>query len=118
MGGFYGFYPASPHPYPQPEQMRCVRDFWKGRFLLDMVRANELTDGLCLKTPDNARYVFYKEDAGAIQVDLSAASSPLKAIAVDATKAYREIDLGLLRPLKQTIKLPTSADWAVAAGQF
>ena len=55
IGGFYGFYPDSPHPYPNPEQMRCVRDFWRGRFLPDMVRANELTDGLCLKTPDNTK---------------------------------------------------------------
>ena len=49
MGGFYGFYPDSPHPYPSPGQLRCVRHFWQGRFLLDLVRANELTDGYCLK---------------------------------------------------------------------
>lgn len=118
MGGFYGFYPNSPHPYPKPEQMRCVRDFWKGRFLLDMTRANELTDGACLKATDDARYVFYYENTNAIRVDLSAASSPLKAVAVDTTKEYRETDLGLLRPVKQTVKLPTTTDWAVAVGEY
>ena len=118
MGGFYGFYPNSPHPYPHPEQMRCVRDFWRGRFLLDMVRANGLTDGLCLKTPGNTTYVFYKEDTDTTRVDLSAAAAPLKAIAVDTTKEYREIVLDSLRPAKQTIKLPARSDWAVAAGSF
>ena len=118
MGGFYGFYPDSPHPYPSPEQMRCVRDFWRGRFLLDMVRANELTDGLCLKTPDNTKFVFYKENTDTIRVDLSAAATPLKAVAVDTTKEYHEIDLGSLRPAKQTIKLPAMSDWAIAVGKF
>ena len=118
MGGFYGFYPDSPHPYPSPEQMRCVRDFWRDRFLLDMVRANELTDCLCLKTPDNTKYVFYKEDADTIRVDLSAAAAPLKAVAVDTTKEHREIGLGSLRPAKQTIRLPATSDWAVAVGKF
>lgn len=118
MGGFHGFYPDSPHPYPNPEQMRCVRDFWRGRFLLDMVRANELTDGLCLKTLDNAKYVFYKESADTIRVDLSTAAAPLKAVAVDTTKEHREIDLGSLRPAKQAIKLPATSDWAVAVGMF
>jgi len=118
MGGFYGFYPTSPHPYPNPEQMRCVRDFWRGRFLLDMVRANELTDGLCLETPDNTKYVFYKENADTIRVDLSAAAAPLKAVAVDTTREHREVDLGSLRPAKQTIKLPATSDWAVAVGKF
>ncbi len=94
MGGFYGFYPDSPHPYPNPEQMRCVRDFWRERFLLSMVRANELTDGHCLKTPDKTKYVFYKENADTIRLDLSAAAAALKAVAVDTTKEYREIDLG------------------------
>ena len=83
-----------------------------------MVRANELTDGLCLKTPDNTKYVFYKEDADTIRVDLSAAAAPLIAVAVDTTREYREIDLGSLRPAKQTIKLPATSDWAVAVGEF
>lgn len=118
MGGFYGFYPDSPHPYPNPEQMRCVRDFWRDRFLLDMVRANELTDGHCLKTPDKTKYVFYKEDADTIRLDLSAAAVALKTVAVDTTKEYREIDLGSLRPAKQTIKLPARSDWAITVGKF
>jgi hypothetical protein len=113
MGGFYGFYPTSPYPYPKPEQMRCVRDFWEKRFQLDMAPANQLTDGLCLKASDNATYVFYKENTRAIEVDLSAATGLMQALAVDTTGEYHEIDLGSFRPGKHTIKLPKLSDWAV-----
>ena len=118
MGGFYGFYPDSPHPYPNPEQLRCIRDFWRKRFLLEMVRASGLTDGFCLKTPDDTRYVFYREKTDSVGANLSAARSPLRAVAVDTTKEYREIDLGLLRPADQTIRLPATSDWAVAVGRY
>ncbi len=118
MGGFFGFYPNSKHPYPNPEQLRCASEFWHKRFLLEMVRANELTDGYALRTPDRRRFVFYREDAAAIAVDLTKAPAPLPAVAVDAAKAYKEIDLGKLTPGKHTLKLPRKSDWAVAVGTF
>jgi len=118
MGGFYGFYPSSKHPYPAPEQLRCAAEFWRGRFLIDMARANELTDGLALKTPDSRRFVFYREDAATIAADLSKAPAALPAVGVDAAAAYKEIDLGRLRPGRHTLKLPRKSDWAVAVGAF
>jgi len=118
IGGFYGFYESSPHPYPDPEQLRTARDFWRGRFLLDMIRANGLTDGWCLRTPDAKSFVFYKEHATSIRVDLSSAPGPLPAVAVDASREYKEADLGTLGPRLQTVELPRISDWAIAVGGF
>jgi hypothetical protein len=72
---------------------------------------------LCLKTPDNRRFVFYQESTDEIAVDLSAMSGAGRAVAVDTTREYREIELRSLRPEKQTIKLPRRSDWAVAVGE-
>ena len=45
-------------------------------------------------------------------------AGPQKAVAVDALRPYREIDLGELRPKNQTWKAPHQSDWAVAVGKF
>lgn len=121
MMGFWGHYPQSAKyrgPYPRPQQLRCHRDFWQGRFLLEMRRANGLTDGYALATPDSLHYAFYKEETDSIEMDLSNAGGPLPAVAVDAKKAYREIDIGPLKPGKHTWKAPRKSDWAVAVGRF
>lgn len=39
-------------------------------------------------------------------------------VAVDTLKPYRELDLGMLEPGKQTWKAPYRSDWAVAVGRF
>ena len=83
-----------------------------------MARANELTDGLALRAPDSRRFVFYREGAATIVADLSKAPAALPAVAVDAAAAYKEIDLGRLRPGRHTLKLPRKSDWAVAVGAF
>jgi hypothetical protein len=113
MGGFFGFYRKSRHPYPKPEQLRCVRDFWRGRFLIDMMPAASLSDGLCLKTPDNRHYVFYREDCDSIQADLSGMPAPGDALAVDTRKEYAEIRLGRLAPGSHRWNAPVRSDWAV-----
>jgi Family of unknown function (DUF6298)/Domain of unknown function (DUF5060)/Putative collagen-binding domain of a collagenase len=118
MGGFFGFYNRSEHPYPNPEQLRTVHTFWEGRFLLDMARANALSDALVLKTPDNRHFVLYREDADAVAIDLSGMDGPQRAVAVDTTLEYAEVDLGQLDPTQQTLKLPRQSDWAVAVGVF
>lgn len=120
MGGFFGFYSSSPHPYPHPEQLRTHYEFWhvRNRFRLGMQRANVLTDGYALRENGNARYVFYRENASSIQADLSGMSGPQPAVAVDLKQAYAEIDLGVLSASSQTLTLPHSSDWAIAVGSY
>jgi len=82
-----------------------------------MARANNLTDGYCLKTPSNIRYVFYKQNTSSIQMDLSEMAGTQPAIAVDTKKEYVEIDLGTLDPTNQVWAAPYQSDWAIAVGR-
>jgi len=125
MGGFYGYYSNwfnqwGPFhgKYPNPEQFQTHRTFWRGRFLLDMERANNLSDGYCLKTPTNDNYVFYKENTNSVQMDLSGMTSGNSAVAVDTKLSYAEIDLGTLSATNQTWPAPYVSDWAIAVGRF
>lgn len=118
MGGWFGFYKNSPHPYPRPDQLRTVREFWKDRFLLGM-RPDGGTEALrVLKTQDNQYFILYQEKTQKINVDLSGMDGEQPAVAVDTQKTYAEIPLDRLRPEKQDIMLPYSSDWAVAVGNF
>ena len=105
-------------PYPKPEWIRTHADFFRNRFQRHMTRANELTDGYCLKTMNNWHHVFYKEDAFSIRLDLSEMLSAQPAVAIDCKKAYEEIELGTLNPENQVINLPRTSDWAIAVGTF
>ena len=105
-------------PYARPEWIKTWSVFFKGRFLKDMARANKLTDGVCLARPGGEGYVFYTEDAESILMDLSGMPAAAKAVAVDALKPYKEIDLGKLKPQKQTWEAPHKSDWAIAVGSF
>ncbi len=125
MGGFYGFYPTSSsahagYPYPHPEQLRCVSEFWRARFRLDMMRANELStdpDTYVLKGGNDC-LVLYRENADSIGIDLSGLDGSPPAVAVDTKKAYAEIELKKLLTKSQTIGLPYISDWAIAIGEF
>jgi len=101
-------------PYPNQEQIKTHFLFFEDRFKADMVRANDLTDGYCLRTLDNKNYVFYKEDASSVRVDLSESAGLLGVVAVDARQAYEEIDLGRLMPGQHVLPLPRFSDWAIA----
>lgn len=123
IGSFWGFYDRGGEegpPYPNPEQLRTHYTFWhkNKRFLLDMRRANELTNGYALKNASNTNYVFYKKNTSSIQINLSEIDSPQPAVAVDTKKKYTEIDLGILSPTKHTLSLAMSSDWAIAVGKF
>jgi len=127
MGGFFGFYPKSSsafvqHPYPNPEQLRTHRTFWqaRGRFLLDMKRANELSDSGAnvLRDGPGEHYVAYQQDTDAIVLDLSGMPGAQPALAVDTKQEYHPIDLGRIKPGKQSLALPSMSDWAVAIGRF
>jgi len=92
--------------------------FFKHRFLKEMLRDNSITDGVCLKTPDREHFIFYKEKAGSISIDLSEMHSAQPAVAMDALKPYEEINCGQLEAKEQTWQAPYKSDWAIAVGKF
>ena len=61
-----------------------------------MLIENRITDGVCLKRPDNRHFVFYKKDAVSIQMDLSKIKGAPPAVAVDTKNVYTERSLDLL----------------------
>ena len=126
MGGFFGFYSRNTdaslgYPYPSPEQLRTHHSFWHqgNRFRLDLERAAGVDGGTrVLRNSDSDLWVIYREEADSIDIDLTNAPGELPAVAVDTKEVYREVELGLLGPRNQTIKLPHESDWAVAVGRF
>ncbi|MHC4751089.1 MAG: DUF5060 domain-containing protein, partial [Planctomycetota bacterium] len=121
MGGFFGFYPDSPHPYPNPEQLRTHYTFWhtKKRFMLDMQRTNNLTSGgYVLRVPSNTHYVFYSENTSSIRMDLTDMARVQPGIAVDTKKEYGEIEIGTLSNKEHVWKAPYRSDWTIAVGSF
>lgn len=104
--------------YKHPEWIQTWARFFEERFLKELARANDLTDGVCLETPDKTHLIFYKEDADSIQLDLSQMETETPAIAIDTMKAYKEIDLGRLAAEGQVWKAPYKSDWAIAIGSF
>lgn len=105
-------------PYPNAEQLRASSLFFKERFIRGLVRDNTITDGVCLRLPSNTHFLFYREDATDIALDLSDMANAQPAIAVDAKQAYAEIDLGVLAPAQHTWQAPRFSDWAIAVGDF
>jgi hypothetical protein len=92
-------------------QFRTLARFWEERYMLGVVPCNELTDAVCLQSGD--AYIFYAEDTTAIRLDLSGMAGGQRAIAVDTTQAYAEIDLGTLDATDQIWTAPYRSDWAV-----
>jgi len=119
MGGFYGFYPDSPYPYPNPEQLRTHYTFWhtNNRFRLDMQRANSLSNGAhVLSVPPKVHCVFYGENTSSIHMDLSGMPGEQRAIAVDTKRQYREIKIAALIAKEHIWRAPYRSDWAIAVG--
>ena len=104
----------------------------KKRFRKDFIRDNTIADprkgttevpaaasiSVCLRNRDMTHLVFYKEDAVSVGMDLSAMKGPRPAVAVDAHRAYKEIDLGVLAARKQAWRAPYPSTWAIAVGRF
>ena len=105
-------------PYPNPEWIKTNAEFFRRRFLKDMVRDNSLTDGICLKSPERSHYLFYKEGASSIKVDLTAMNGAQAAVGVDAEAPYAEIAVGVLESAQHTWTAPHQSDWAIAVGSF
>ena len=104
--------------YSNPNWIKTYSVFFKNRFRKDMFPNNSLTDGMCLADADNIHFVFYRENAESIELDLSAAKISLPAIAVDALKPYKEIKLEMLKCGSQTWTAPYKSDWAIAVGDY
>lgn len=102
--------------YEHQEWFRIWARFFERRFLKNLVRANDLTDGLCLKTPDDTCFIFYKEDTDSIQLDLSRMRTAQPVIAVDALTG--KTVAGRLSAERHVWKAPHPSDWAIAVGLF
>jgi len=125
MGGWFGFFNQNPafgsgSGYPNPEQLRTAVTFWDDneRFLIDMRVANNLTDGMALRSNNNRHFVFYKENTSSIQMNLSSMSGSQAAVAIDTKRSYSEVAIGTLSPGSSTWDAPYSSDWAIAVGSF
>ncbi len=105
-------------PYPKPHWIQTWSRFFRHRFTRDVVRANTLTDGVCLRRPTKAHFVFYREDADGIRMDLSTMAGPQPAVAVDCLMPYAELDLGTLAPKAHAWRAPRESDWAIAVGTW
>jgi len=105
-------------PYPDPAVTLTYRRFFQDRFWHDMVRCNELTEGVCLMRPDRRHHLFYREDTDSLVLDLSAMDGAQPAVAVDTRLPYREIALGELSAERHTWTAPYASDWAIAVGPF
>ena len=119
MGGFFGFYPDSPYPYPHPEQLRTHYEFWhtNNRFRLDMQRASDLgRNGYVLSLRSKEHCVFYHEDAKSVRMDLSGMPAAQPAVAVDTKKEYKEVKIGMLGAAEHVWTAPYRSDWAIAVG--
>ena len=104
-------------PYPIKEQIKTYARFFEGRFLKEM---QTVYDGpeLRLVTPEGTHTIVYREDTDVVRLDLSGMDKRGPAVAVDAKKAYEEIELGPLAPEQQTWEAPYRSDWAIAVGDF
>jgi hypothetical protein len=103
--------------YDNKELLKTYSRFFDGRFLPDMVRDNGLTDGRALRS-GATHYLFHKENAASVRMDLRGMAGPQPAVAVDAKKPYREIAIGPLEPRDQIWRAPYESDWAIAVGDF
>jgi len=105
-------------PYRNPHWIKTWSVFFARRFTRDMVRRNAITDAACLARPTKAHFVFYKEDAEAITMDLGDMAGAQQAVAVDTLKPYEPIGLGKLKPGRHVWRAPHKSDWAIAVGDF
>lgn len=93
--GMFGWpgYPGI-DPFPNTDWFKTFFRFWEGRFSSNLTPNNTITNGYGLVNDDGDQYIFYREDASSISVDLSSMTGPQSAIAVNAKSTYQEIDLG------------------------
>lgn len=101
--------------FPNPEWIKTYARFFDGKFSKTLVRDNAITDGVCLRSADRRFFIFYKENASSVQMDLGAMAGPQSAKAVD-TKGLSEVLLGEISPENQVWNAPYPSDWAIFVG--
>jgi len=118
--------PDDNHGGSQPYQIDTINikhliktyaEFFDNRFKKEM-QPSLNGEAMYLATPDNAQAIIYQEDTDGITINLDNAPGQLRAVAVDAKKAYQEIDLGKIKTQGNTWKAPYKSDWAIALGDF
>lgn len=100
-------------PYRHPEWVATWRHFFRNRFTLDLVRRNEITNGVALGNPGNTCFLVYREEANAIWLDLSTMPQPATAFAVDTARSYDEVPVGPLSGADVVWRAPHYSDWAI-----
>ena len=107
-------------PYPNKDQIKTYFVFFnnKGRFVRGLQRANELSGDQNTRVlrSGHVKYIFYRQDAASIHMDLSDMAAPAPAVAVDTKKPYEEIRIGPLAAAAHIWQAPYASDWAIAVG--
>lgn len=112
-GGLYGVWRGP--PYPEPGQLRTFREFWRRHLELGLEPADDLADAPALANEEGSRAIVYAQDRERIELDLTGAAGPLRAVAVDARSGrYEELELGVLEPGKHVWEAPHASDWALS----
>jgi hypothetical protein len=101
--------------YPNRHELLTASRVFRHRFRKEMVRAPDITDGVCLAVP-GSHYIFYKEDTASIRMDLARLSVPAAAVAIDARDDYEELPLGVYEPGSREFAAPRTSDWVVVVG--
>lgn len=98
--------------YRNKDELKCFFVFWNDykRFKRDMKIANDLTDGYCLKSRDKL-FVFYKEKTDQVKYIFYGKKKYVKA--VDSSKKYLEIPLGVKKPGTYWFNAPYHSDWVI-----
>ncbi len=125
VGNIWGIHPelSSDGVFPNKEHLKTYSIFFHGkeRFLEDMVPSSRFGQGDAVRvlwSQAAESLVVYGEMVDELSLDLGVLQSSVPAVAVDTIGGYAEIDLGQLRPERQTVKLPKKSDWVIALGDF
>ncbi|HLU47754.1 MAG TPA: hypothetical protein VK116_06710, partial [Planctomycetota bacterium] len=105
-------------PYPHPEIVKTWARFFEHRFTVDMESRSDDAGTYALVRKGGKGFVIYREDASAIELDLTSLPESSSGVAVDTKRAYEEIPIAALEPGKRTWKAPYESDWVIAIGDF
>jgi hypothetical protein len=97
-------------------QIRTYASFINPRFKKDM-QPETVENTMVLKDINNQQFLLFEEDTDKITFNTGLSGAKLPAIAVDAKRNYKEINIGAISgQLNWTA--PYKSNWAVAIGEF
>ncbi|MEM9774589.1 MAG: DUF5060 domain-containing protein [Chloroflexota bacterium] len=111
-----GSYQNGSREYPNRNELNVYSDFMNSRFHDGLDRCNHLTNGYCLKNGNNTQFIFYRENASSISLNLGSMSGSQAFVAIN-TKTGQQVT-GTFQPGQQTWNAPGSSDWAIAIGNW